>query len=311
MFRLPQILPLLVAVTASCYTQANLYYPLSEIPTEAGKLMTEKLLPAGNGPAFIQVNGSNANFIAAREKLKQAGHKPDDFRFISDLAFYNLQLGDTSTARTALEELYRRYPNENNILLNLALLCEKAGDYRRALSLAQKAFDLYPGANFGSGWINLRVLEFRNQQFASPAEIIKLNNTDSFSTWLNNKTASLSVQNDSLLLQLAWQLHVRAGLFPAPDAINAQLLGDFGDLVAKSNTRTIAIPYYEAAMSFDDTKKQFFGERIALMQESGHAVSSTFRWAGLIWMVPIALLLVAFIGYLINSRKNSSAPSHK
>lgn len=300
-----RIILLLISSFQLTVCLANLYYP-GHPPMEKDKIVVEQLLPTQSGPAYLQTNGSNAYFIAAREKLNRAGHKPDDFRYMSDLAFYNMQLGDTALARTALETLYQKYPNEYNIILNLSLLSEKAGDYPRALELARKAFVVFPDANYGSGWIHLRIQEFRNGLRKPATEIIRLNNSDSFPTWIENKTIGLPVSADSLLLQLAWQLHIRSGLFPVPDSINAQLYMDFADIVAKTSTRTLAAPFYEVALAYAPANKDLIKSRLALMTASGKEVNKTFQWASLIWAIPVGLVLIALIGNVINSRKKKA-----
>lgn len=257
-----------------------------------------KMLPDTSGkPAFWSVK-DKSYFVALKQKLLAEGHPENDFRFQADLAFCNYILGDTS-AVAGLENLYVNHPEEANLAANLSLIYEQRGDKEKALQLAKRSYALFAGAWFGSGQLRIDLLEGNN-------EGLSFNGNTPFAQWLNDPKKTTAANTDTLMLQLAWQLHLRTAFFPYPDAITAQLLVAFADLVAKTNTRSTAKPFYEAALQYAPEKKAFITERLALMDASAKEVKKTFRWAALVWGVPILALLIAFIGNIINRRKKQA-----
>ena len=257
-----------------------------------------KMLPDTSGkPAFWSVK-DKSYFVAFKQKLLAEGHPENDFRFQADLAFCNYILGDT-TAVATLENLYANHPEESNLAANLSLIYEQKGDKKKALQLAKHSYALFPGAWFGSGQLRIDLLEGNN-------EGLSFNGNTPFDQWLNDPKKTTAANTDTLMLQLAWQLHLRTAIFPSPDAITAELLVAFADLVAKTNTRSTAKPFYEAALQYAPEKKAFITERLALMDASAKEVKKTFRWAALVWGVPILALLIAFTGNIINRRKKQA-----
>lgn len=282
----------------SSYSASAHFYYDRNFPFSGTAPNPSKMLPDTSGkPAFWSVK-DKSYFVAFKQKLLAERHPENDFRFQADLAFCSYILGDTS-AVTSLEYLYVNHPEESNLAANLSLIYEQKGDKEKALQLAKRSYALFPGAWFGSGQLRINLLQGNN-------EGLSFNGNTPFDQWLNDPKKTTAANTDTLMLQLAWQLHLRTAFFPSPDAITAQLLVAFADLVAKTNTRSTAKPFYEAALQYAPEKKAFITERLALMDASAKEVKKTFRWAALVWGVPILALLIAFTGNIINRRKKQA-----
>ncbi|MGV3766911.1 MAG: tetratricopeptide repeat protein [Chitinophagaceae bacterium] len=287
---------LLFSDNASAHFYYDRHFPFAGTTPDLSKM-----LPDSTGKSAFWSIKNKAYFVSLKQKLLAEGHPENDFRFQADLAFCNYILGDTS-AVTTLENLYVNHPEESNLAANLSLIYEQKGDKEKALQLAERAYALFPGAWFGSGQMRISLLEGNNKA-------LSLNGDTPFDQWLNDPKKTTAANTDTLMLQLAWQLHLRTAIFSAPDSLTAQLLIVFADLVAKTNTRSTAKPFYEAALQYDLERKTFITERLALMDASEKEVKKTFRWAALVWGVPILALLIAFTGNIINRRKKQAGIS--
>ncbi|MCM5530187.1 type IV pilus biogenesis/stability protein PilW [Parasegetibacter sp. NRK P23] len=260
-----------------------------------------KMLPDSAGKSSFWSIKNKTYFVAFKQKLLAEGHPENDFRFQADLAFCNYILGDPLAA-TTLENLYKSHSEESNLAANLSLIYEQKGNKEKALQLAKRSYALFPGAWFGSGQLRIDLLQGNNK-------VLALNGNTPFDHWLNDPKQTIAANTDTLMLQLAWQLHLRTAIFPSPDSVTAKLLIAFADLVAKTNTRSTAKPFYEAALQYAPGQKAFITARLALMDASAKEVKKTFRWAALVWGVPILALLIAFTGNIINRRKKQAGIS--
>lgn len=69
---------------------------------------------------------------------------PADHLIQTELAGFNVRMGNLATANSIYESLLRQSPNQPTVLNDLAWLQQKSGNLKRALTLAEQAYQLLP-----------------------------------------------------------------------------------------------------------------------------------------------------------------------
>lgn len=184
-------------------------------------------------------------------EMQTAFQKGIDHRLLSDYAWYELKVGDKANAVKLLEKLYARFPSEYNIVANLGTAYEVTGENEKALGLLRKAVAINPQSHHGSEWIHIRILEQKVTATPDYTQIIGLPAGQNYREWLSGKNYHLAMPADTLMIQIAYQLHERISFVPFPDPIVGQLILDFGDLVAMTYSKEEAAPFYERALLYD------------------------------------------------------------
>lgn len=225
---------------------------------------------------------------------------------LSDYAVYELKIGNKKRAVEILEKLVAGHPKEYNVLANLGTAYELTGDDNKALELLKKAVAVNPGSHYSSEWIHIRVLEEKlaGRQYN---KIINLDIKD-FSTWVTDKSYIFKVPADSLKIQIAYQLHERIGFVASPDPVVGQLVLDFADIVAKTEVRTEAIPFYNYAAWYDSSLTTIKEARLKVLSEEKKVVNDTFRWASIIWALPLLAFAVLLAAWIRSMRRNKNNP---
>lgn len=287
-------------IAPACINDYN-KYP-TELPRlENGRIDLAALIlnsKSGNKPywhhGFTGENNLQNRMNELQEQLKK---KPGDFRLLSDLAALELKIGTKENGLKMLEELYGKYPNEYNIVANLATAYELAGNNPKALELLQRAMAINPQSHYGSEWIHLRILEYKTGKRTALSSIIGLNQGDDFAAWIRNKEYKFPRPPDSLQMQIAYQLHERIAFVPAPDSIVAQLVFDFADITAKDESLAPARDFYSFALTYNPRLKPAVDSRLRFIQSSNRVIS-------IIWMIPLAIILLAMtVGVVRRMRK--------
>lgn len=224
----------------------------------------------------------------------------------SDYAVQQLKTGDQKRALAILEDLYRSHPTEYNILANLGTAYELHGDKIKALELLRKAVAINPRSHYESEWIHIRLLEQEVSGAPDYKKIINLG-VGSFPEWLIDKTYKFPRDADSLKLQIAFQLHERIGFIAPPNKAIGQLVTDFADIVAKTDSLGAAKEFYQFALSYDSTLKDTVAARIRGVESSQKEVKDTFRWATVVWAIPLVALLMIFFAWLKSMRNQKKA----
>lgn len=219
----------------------------------------------------------------------------------SDYAVRVLRNYDKVRALSLFESLYRSHPTEYNIVANLGTAYEVNGMKVKALELLRKAIAINPRSHYESEWIHIRLLE---QELASTPDYKKIINlgVGNFPEWLIDKTYKFPREADSLKLQIAFQLHERIGFIAPPNKTIAQLVTDFADIVAKTDSLGAAKEFYQFALSYDSTLKDTVAARILGVESSQKEVKNTFRWATVVWAIPIVALVMIFLAWLKSMR---------
>lgn len=306
-----------------CLACGNQYYSQLQLPLKNDTLQLYFLLKGGDLEAPYWVNGFFDNVKQSHTRLKDSifyfvgkkSNKKDwlnnetllknHYRLLSDYAWHEIRVGDKNYAIRLLEKLYTLYPNEYNILANLGTAYELISNNSKALELLRKAVEINPGSHEKSEWIHIKILEQKLTTPPNYASIIDLKIKD-FPSWLRSDTYQFSQNPEALKKQIAYQLHERISFIKAPDPIIAQLLLDFADIVAKQDGNSVAIPFYEYANTYaDSSMKAIIFARKQALNTATTEIKTTFRWAGMVWALPLIAFVFIFIAWIRSTRKQS------
>jgi tetratricopeptide (TPR) repeat protein len=310
------------------------YYQRSDIPYSKSKLDLKHLLFYDKITLPYWHNGFGDDVVERRNQLvkkinkygvqlefpfsttwaQTALGKKVDFKLLSDFAWYELRLSnDKENAVKLLEALYQLKPDEYNVVANLGTGYELTGQNEKALEFIRKAVALNPASHFGSEWIHIRILEQKVKEKPDYTKIINLGADKNFTKWLNGESYNKEITPDSLMAQIAYQLHERISFIPEPDPIVGQLILDFADLVTVARSISEAKPFYRYAVTYDTSLVAKEKER--LLEADGKMAevvlpAATQHRSSNSWWIYIAIAGVvtsAAILYFIRRRKNAAA----
>lgn len=330
----PCILLLAAALLHSTCTFAcgNEYYTTGEIPMEAGRLNARYLLHESGDmerPYWWPDFGDNIyerrielfTLITGREHeiadigswalIEQALERHADYKLLSDFAWYELRVGSKRNAVRLLERLYAQHPDEYNIVANLGTAYEVTGRNQQALVLLKKAVAINPASHHGSEWIHVNILEQKLKAKPDYSRITGLKADADYASWLTGKAYDKPIIPDSLMVQLAYQLHERISFIRPQDPVVGRLILDFADLVAIARSRQEANEFYQKAVSYDSTLETATLQRRATKpgeQKTGkttvttaaQTTSSGYTW---LYITIGALALILLIRLVIQRKK--------
>jgi tetratricopeptide (TPR) repeat protein len=308
------------------YACGNEYFQPTQIPVKNDSLLLSHLLnPPSEFSHPYWWNGFGPNIKSTRDSLytvmaNKTGLYPEsidkkyatiiqklltanEFKLLSDFAWYELRVGDKKRSLLLLEELYKRYPNEYNVVANLGTAYEVNGNDIKALELLKKAVEINSRSHYNSEWIHIKILE---QKIATPPDFTKVMNLEikDFTAWLNDQKYQFQQAPDSLKKQLAYQLHERISFINPPDPVIAQLVLDFADIVAKHDGHAAALPFYEFASVYGkENMNAIVTKRKEIIAQTKKDIETTFRRAAIIWAVPLLAFVLIFFAWL-RSRRN-------
>ena len=208
----------------------------------------------------------------AREMELAEGLETADFKHRSDYAVALIFLGDYQKAIEILHSIEEQHPGEYIVAANLGTAYELVGNLAESLLWIQTGFERNPESHGGSEWLHVRILETKLQLAKDP-------------TWLQNNTVlgidfggdakpsppetevidvlGNSHDLDSIADAINIQLRERLRFVPPKDAIVADLLFDFGNVVALTNVVEQAVPVYELAKEYGVQNPDLLDRRIA------------------------------------------------
>ena len=305
----------------------NEYYTSGEMPLKGGKLNARYLLQnrsdtewpywwTGFGDNIIDRRNELFLRITGREQvigpvpwqlIERALERHTDYKLLSDFAWYELRVGNKRNAVRLLERLYEQYPDEYNIVANLGTAYEVTGKNEQALTLLKKAVALNPQSHHGSEWIHVNILEQKVKARPDYAAIIGLGSGRDYSHWLTGKAYDKSIPPDSLMVQLAYQLHERISFIRPPDPVVGQLVLDFADLMAIARSREEAKEFYQYAVSYDQALSATAQQRMNAKprepkeeRTTAKTTSSGYTW---LYITIGALALILLIRLVIQRKK--------
>jgi tetratricopeptide (TPR) repeat protein len=247
------------------------------------------------------------------EELRQALIKNVDYKLLSDFAWYELRVGDKEIAIKLLEGLYEKHPKEYNIIANLGTAYEVTGKNEMALALLKKAVAINPASHHGSEWIHIRILEQKVKSKPNYTKIIDLGADRDLGKWLNGESYDKEISPDSLMIQIAYQLHERISFIPEPDPIVGQLVFDFADLVAIVRSPSEAKPFYRFAITYDSSLHTKEKQRVLAVEGKAAEVTiepevNAKRASALLNYIAVFAVVAGGIGlYFVSRKKRSSA----
>lgn len=309
----------------------NEYYTTGDIPVKAGKLNPRYLLQNRSDTEWpYWWSGFGDNIIDRRNELylrltgrqhvvgpipwqsiEQALKRHADYKLLSDFAWYELRVGNRRNAVRLLERLYEQHPDEYNIVANLGTAYEVTGKNEQALALLRKAVAINPASHHGSEWIHVNILEQKVKASPGYAAIIGLGAGKDYSYWLTGKAYDKPVPPDSLMIQLAYQLHERISFIPPQDPIVGRLVLDFADLVAIARSREEAKEFYQYAVSYDSSLAATTQQRMEAKpgerktETSGDTAQTKTTSSGHAWLYATigAVVLILITWFVIQRKK--------
>jgi tetratricopeptide (TPR) repeat protein len=266
------------------------------------------------------ITGANYLIELSWADLESALNRNVDYKLLSDFAWHELRVGNKDNAVKLLEALYEKHPNEYNIVANLGTAYEVTGKNEMALALLKKAVAINPASHHGSEWIHVKILEQKVNAKPDYKHILDLKSGNNFTQWLSGSTYDKSITPDSLMIQLAYQLHERISFISDPDPVVGQLLFDFADLVAISRSISEAKPFYRYAVTYDSSLISKEKERILIgegeateavettstdvvMSSAKKPVAATSQW---IYIAVVTVVVGAVALYLVSRKKKAS-----
>ena len=286
----------------------NEYFP-TEPPKHLGKLDLFHLLNSDDETMAYWRYGLHrdhtpVNLRNRREKLLENGLKNLDFQSLSDYASIELKIGDKKAALRILDSLYKKHPQEYNIVANLGTAYELVGNDSMALLLIRKAVDINAASHYRSEWIHVKILEQKIATNPDYSKIIGLGIKD-FTDWIVDDKYNFPQPPDSLKLQIAYQLHERISFVAPPNPIVAQLVLDFADIVAKHDGADAALPFYDyAAVYGKENMSSIVSKRKEIITQTKKEIESSFRRAAIIWAIPLLAFVLIFFAWLRSRKKN-------
>jgi tetratricopeptide (TPR) repeat protein len=302
MFKPLQCIVAAILLTGSSANACLNEYQRNEMPLDKDKLNLHLLLHSQEDEMPYWWHGFDGASLTRMEELAAKNIAGMNFRERSDYAVAQLKIGDRILALKILQDLYRLHPTEYNIVANLGTAYELNGNKAKALEYLKKAMAINPLSHYGSEWIHIRILEEELAAAPNYKKIINLN-TGNFQDWLTDKTYTFPRPADSLKLQIAYQLHERISFIAPPNKIIGQLVTDFGDIVAKTDSLGAALEFYQYALRYDSTLKDSIDVRINGVKTSQKEVRNTFRWATVVWAIPLLALVMIFLAWLRSMRR--------
>lgn len=292
------------------------HYHHTELPLEGGKLDLNALLNGKNKTALpYWKHGFEDDELMAnplrrvRDSLAAQGLGKLDYKGLSDYAAIELRIGDKKRAVEILGKLYAQYPDEYNIVANLGTAYEVTGNNEQALALLRKAVAINPRSHYGSEWIHVKILEQKTgaKQYD---QIINLGSKD-FSKWITDKEYVFPQPADSLKIQLAYQLHERIAFVAPPDDVVGQLVLDFADIIAKTESKDSAVPFYELATHYNSSLQKTVDARKEVLKAAQKEVKDTFRWASVVWALPLLAFFAILFAWLRAMKRQKSEEGRK
>jgi len=299
-------------LSALCFIPAGLWACLNDsyrstVPFNGNKIDLPALINKKGDAHPYWAHGfkNDLELEARRDSLLGIGLSKLSYESLSDYAAIILRIGDKGEAVKILEQLYAQHPADYSIVANLGTAYELTGDDAKALELIRKAVALNPASHYNSEWIHVRILEEKlgGRQYQ---KIIDLGIID-YPHWIVDKKYVFTRNPDSLKVQIAYQLHERIGFIAPPDDIVGQLLLDFADIVAKTETRDEAIPFYEQAQHYGTSLNATVAARKQALLDEKEEVSGTFRWASIVWALPLLAFFAILFAWMRTMRKNKRA----
>ena len=159
----------------------------------------------------------------------------DYYKSQSDKAAYLMKLNRSKEALSILRDLYQEHPLSYNIVINLGTAYELNGKPDSALFFIKKGMEMNQDSHHGSEWFHEKVLEAKlaleqNPNWLKESRVLDVDWKIPANT---PDTMKYYDQLTGILHDIAYQLEERIPFTPTPDPMMANILNEFGDLLAE------------------------------------------------------------------------------
>lgn len=159
----------------------------------------------------------------------------------NSIAVSYIKLGRLEEAEKILNDLYKQYPADYSVTINLGTLYELQGKNQKALEYIKKAVAINPGSHGGSEWFHIRVLEFKLKNIPET----KIAETDILHIYSLKKNA------EAIAGEIKYQLEERIPFTPAPNLMMAKILDEYAAFLADSVSLQGGYLMYDIALDYD------------------------------------------------------------
>lgn len=230
------------------------------------------------------------------------------FKDKSDYAVVLMRLGQYKEALNVLESLIIDHPNEYNIVVNLGTAYELNNNPELALKYISKAIKLNPLSHNESEWIHEEILKAKIALKTDPDylwqnSILNLQIPRDIKAYYNSLNEEKKLQLFEIKNQLLWQLKERISLVAPPDPFVADLLFDFANLVAITESIEVAIPVYNQSL-------RYLPERFNDVLERRDSLIRMTYWTGIrryAYLLTVISFLALDLFFFIKRKKKMKA----
>lgn len=159
----------------------------------------------------------------------------------NSIAVSYIKLGKLEESEKILNDLYKQYPADYSVTINLGTLYELQGKNQKALEYIKKAVAINPGSHAGSEWFHIRVLEFKLKNIPET----KIAETDILHIYSLKKNA------EAIAGEIKYQLEERIPFTPAPNLMMAKILDEYAAFLADSVSLQGGYLMYDIALDYD------------------------------------------------------------
>jgi tetratricopeptide (TPR) repeat protein len=174
-----------------------------------------------------------------------------DFKTRSDISVHLCRLGRYTEALVILRDLYKRYPEEYNVMSNLGTTYELVGKPDSALLILRKANQINPVGHSGTEWVHLKVLEAKLEIRKDPVWLLHHQVLDMGIAKASKLKSQEFTKNNFTIDAVIYQLTERIPFTPTPDLLLANVLNELADATALEHSITEAYVLYHIALQYD------------------------------------------------------------
>lgn len=203
-------------------------------------------------------------------------YRTDSVEYYSDYGVALIMLREYQKAKTVFLRIEKKIPDLYRTASNLGTLYELTGKADSALYWIKKSVRINPHSHEGSEWIHIRILEFKlKKNHHYNRSVLQLN--------FGREAKPSNPQHydlNKLESHLSHQLQERINFIGAPDPIIANMLFDYGNIIAQNATVEHALSVYEEAERYG-----YSGELLAVRMEEMEDISGgnwSKTWKGTI-----------------------------
>lgn len=205
-----------------------------------------------------------------------------DYKYRSDYAVAMVLQGKYPLAIELLEGIEKEKPGEYIVAANLGTAYELAGDNAKARFWIQEALKRNPNSHYGTEWLHVRILDAKMALEKDPAWLAS-NSVLGVDFGSAPKPEApfrwpKGINGGTAMMALAFQLRERMGFVPPPDPIVADLLFDYGNLLAIQMSAEHGLAVYDLAATYKPAKAERLEARRAFMKKAAEEGARARAW---------------------------------